>query len=239
MQLLEKLMFLLPSTCVLCGSLSRQLLCAPCQHVLPILSHHCLQCAQIQSTDKQCGACLRKPPPYDRTFALFPYQAPIVRLITDLKFQGHLAHAKLLGELLAEKIKNEWYRQQPLPDLIIPIPLHPLRLKERGFNQALEIARPIGKIVNIPIDPDGARRIKNTVTQTTLSAKYRQKNMSQAFEIERDYRGLHIAVLDDVMTTQHTMRSFAGTLKQAGVSKIDAWCCARALFDIAQRPKTR
>ena len=90
-----------------------------------------------------CGACLKNPPPFDLTHALFPYQPPIMQLIIALKFQHQLSYAQALGEWLTQAIQQGWYRHQPLPDLIIPVPLHPRRLRERGFNQALEIARPI------------------------------------------------------------------------------------------------
>lgn len=150
-----------------------------------------------------------------------------------------MSHAKLLGELLTLKIKNEWYLNKPLPDLIIPIPLHSMRLKERGFNQTLEIARPISRSLAIPIDIKGSQRIKQTDAQSGLAADARSQNLTNAFRICRDYTGISIAVLDDVITTQQTMSSFCKELKQAGARQIDAWCCARALVDIAPRPKTR
>jgi predicted amidophosphoribosyltransferase len=140
---------------------------------------------------------------------------------------------------MCHQIKNVWYSHQTLPDLILPIPLHPIRLKERGFNQAIEIARPISKKLSIPIDTKGPKRIKYTLPQSGLPARQRRKNTCDAFVIQGDYAGLHIAVLDDVITTQHTMWAFCEVLTQAGAVKIDAWCCARAIVDIAQRRKTR
>lgn len=128
---------------------------------------------------------------------------------------------------MTDAIKNHWYADQPLPDLIIPIPLHSQRLHERGFNQALEIARPIAKNLAIPIDYQGIKRIKHTLAQSGLSAKARKQNISQAFAAFRDYSGLSIAVIDDVVTTSHTMMEFCRVLKNQGAAHITVWCCAR------------
>lgn len=229
--------WLLPSTCILCDSLTRntQNLCQLCQQDLPILPHSCQQCADflLSSTINpannllKCGNCLKNPPAYDQTYALFPYQSPINHLITKLKFQHQLSHARILGELLANRIQTQWYWNKPLPDLIIPIPLHPLRLRERGFNQALEIARPIAKALAIPIDFQGVKRIKNTRAQSGLLAEERKRNIAQAFSITRDYSNLTIAILDDVITTGHTVRECCRMLKNQGAARIHVWCCAR------------
>lgn len=239
--LFKKLMSLLPRLCVLCGSASHTArnCCEPCQLALPILSHHCQQCAHILPVGDRCPTCQHNPPPFRQTYALAPYQAPIIHLITRLKFQHQLSHAQLLGDLLTSRIQQDWYLNHPLPDLIIPIPLHPQRLKARGFNQALEIARPIHKALTIPLDLSGSKRIKATAAQSSLTARERGQNMANAFHADRDYTGLHIAVLDDVITTGHTMRAFCQTLKQAGATYIDVWCCARAQVDIAPSPKNQ
>lgn len=224
---------LLPPACVLCGAhgKSAQNICAPCEQALPILPQHCPQCAQFLtfSTDEalRCGACLHSPPPFDRTFALFPYAPPIVQLIVKLKFQGQLSHAKLFGHLMCRAIQHQWYHQQTLPDVLIPVPLHPLRLQERGFNQALEIARTIGKTLELPIDFNGIQRIKPTCAQSGLPALERKLNMAQAFALNTKVTGLHIAVIDDVITTGHTMRELAHVLKMNGARQVDVWCCAR------------
>ena len=224
---------MLPPACVLCGMTTRRFLniCIACQKDLPILAYPCPQCAQNlpMSAKKRlkCGACLSNPPPFDCTFALFPYLAPVVKLITDLKFHHQLSHAKLLGDLMTEKIHTDWYTNGCLPEVILPIPLHAKRLKERGFNQALEIANPIAKSLSIPLDRHGVVRIKHTAAQSSLHAAERKLNMAQAFELRHDYRGKHIAVLDDVITTGHTMIEFCRLLKSHGARKIDVWCCAR------------
>lgn len=233
---------LVPPLCVLCANPTglAHNICDACQKDLPILSHSCRKCAQFLPAtallDKLCGACLKRPPPFTSTYALFPYQAPITQMIIQLKFRRQLSLAKALGDLFVHKMRSTWYANRPLPQLIIPIPLHPLRLRERGFNQALEIARPIARAFALAIDLKGVTRIKHTAAQSGLPARKRQQNLAHAFAAHRDYTGLSLAVIDDVMTTGHTMLEFCNLLKQKGAKSIDVWCCARC--DIAIKAKT-
>lgn len=221
----------LPHCCLLCYGLTdtRHDLCRACWNDLPHLTMHCLRCANslLSTTQMLCGECLQHPPPFDYTHALFYYQPPITQLILQLKFQHQLAHAQLLGELLADKIREQWYQAKPLPQAILPIPLHTSRLKERGFNQAIEIARPIAKHTRLPLLLNHCLRIKATAPQTTLAAKERQHNLQQAFAMKNLLPYDHLAVVDDVMTTGSTMMEFCRMLKKHGVKTIDVWCCAR------------
>jgi ComF family protein len=153
-----------------------------------------------------------------------------VQLIKGLKFQRRLSVAKLLGELFVERLEA---LRLPRPDLILPMPLHPTRLRERGFNQALEIARPIGRALRLPIDLTGVARIKQTAAQSTLSGEARKRNVAHAFELKQHYRGVTIAVLDDVMTTQYTMTALCQLLKQAQAKQVIVWCAARAMHQVA------
>lgn len=174
-----------------------------------------------------CGECIQKKPPFQRTHALFLYEPPIPKLILDLKFHHQFAHAKLLGELLAKKIQEKWYQTDELPTAIIPIPLHPKRLQERGFNQALEIARPIARRLNLPLFIHDLKRHKATLAQAQLPANLRRQNILQAFSTKKLFNNEHIAVVDDVITTGNTMREFCRLLKKQGAGKISVWCCAR------------
>jgi ComF family protein len=224
--------WLLPPTCILCHAASRQTLdlCHACADDLPILSQSCMRCAAILTTDGLvCGDCLKEPPAFDTTYALFSYQTPITKLIMELKFHQQLVNAHLLGKLMAETLEKRWYYNKTRPDVIIPIPLHPKRLQERGFNQALEIARPISKTLQIPIDILSCRRIKYTKAQAQLVSVKRGQNMKNAFTINRDLTGLYVAVLDDVITTGRTMGEFSKALKAAGAYRVDAWSVARAI----------
>ncbi|HSW69063.1 MAG TPA: ComF family protein [Gammaproteobacteria bacterium] len=226
--------WVLPHVCIFCKNISHRPedLCSSCLQNLPVLKQGCLSCANVLPLEKSqafCGECLQKKPPFDITHSLFLYQPPVPKLILDLKFYHALTHAKLLGELLAEKIIHEWYQESALPTVIIPMPLHVSRLKERGFNQAVEIARPIAKALDLPLMIHDVARIKPTLPQATLSADKRKKNVKNAFLIKKSLENQHVAVVDDVITTGNTMREFCRMLKRRGAGKISVWCCARAL----------
>ena len=141
--------FLLPQYCVLCQQKTNRDLsiCWACEKDLPFAGHVCRNCAKpLLTQDQVCGKCLKKPPPYHDLFTLFRYEQPIIAMITRLKFNNQLVYAKLLGELMANYLKDI-----KNPDFIIPVPLHNKRLQSRGFNQSVEIARPISKKLQIPI----------------------------------------------------------------------------------------
>jgi len=178
-----------------------------------------------------CGSCLTKTPPFDIIHAAYLYEAPFSKFILELKFGKKLINARLLGELLAEKIVYEWYINKPLPQALIPIPLHPSRLKERGFNQALEIARPIAHQLQLPLLHSHCLRIKATLPQATLTKEQRKINIKNAFSIRRPIPYQHIAVIDDVITTGDTITAFCHLLKKAGIQQIDVWCSARPAMD--------
>lgn len=161
---------------------------------------------------------------FDNTYALFNYAPPISSLIAKLKFQGDLSVAKLFSQYWIDYFLNK----KSLPELIIPVPLHHKRLKERGFNQALEIAKPIGNYFKIPVDTKSCVRIKNTQAQSSLTAKKRINNVSNAFKLDYSISVKHVAILDDVMTTGNTVSEMGYLLKEAGIGRVDVWCCARA-----------
>ena len=226
--------WLLPYTCILCHghSTRSQDLCDDCFADLPHLLYACPRCANPLANEHSltCGFCLKQKISFDATFALFSYQAPITKLIMNLKFGQSLVNARILGELLAQNIQEKWYYNNPLPEIIIPMPLHTQRLQERGFNQAIEIARPIAKKLFLPMEIDACKRIKQTAAQATLPARQRLHNIRNAFHIPETIPYKYVAVIDDVITTGHTMNEFCHTLKQAGVQRIDVWCCARSNF---------
>ncbi|MES2141340.1 MAG: ComF family protein [Pseudomonadota bacterium] len=224
--------WLFPFTCILCCEEARREidLCLDCEKNLPWLDHICTHCAAPLCLEANaiCGTCLKKPFPFYKTYILFSYTEPIRKLITGIKFQQRLLYANILGNLLAEKIELS-YQEEQLPHVIIPVPLHKKRLRERGFNQAMEIARPIQKKLKIPIDYKSCQRVRNTVAQSTLLANQRSTNVKKAFAIteQKNVINKHIALLDDVMTTGHTLIELSSSLYDAGVKRIDVWCCAR------------
>jgi ComF family protein len=221
---------LFPPHCRLCGAAARdtrRLLCRACLGELPWLAQHCPQCAcplDTPGTPSPCGHCQRQVPAFDATHALFHYRAPVDHLLKRLKFSGELALGPLLGELLAEQMA---LRTDPLPQQLIPVPLHPARLRERGFNQATELARAIGKHLEIPPAWRLCQRLRNTQPQSLLSNTARRLNLRNAFSVSGT-PSAHVAIVDDVMTTGHTSNELARALKQAGAEKVEVWVIARA-----------
>ena len=132
--------------------------------------------------------------------------------------------APILADLLLARIDKD-----SLPDFIVPMPLHPIRLRERGFNQALEISRKVSKKCGIPLLPDICKRIKDTTSQAGLPWKEREKNIREAFTCEIDLSGRHIAMLDDVMTTGATLNELAKVLRKHGAKHVSGWVAARTL----------
>lgn len=223
----------MPFTCVLCHhpALYPYDLCAACHQELPILPHSCPRCArEIFISVAECGECLKQPPPFDATYAMFAYEDGVKKLILDLKFMQTLINAEILGKLLIKKILTDWYAHKKLPDVIIPIPLHPHRVKERGFNQAVEIARPIAKKLSISLQTSAVIRVKHTVAQATLVAEKRRENIKNAFAVNHDFSNQHVAILDDVITTGQTITEFARVLKKSGAAQIDVWACAKRIL---------
>jgi len=209
--------------CVLCKAASgAHMLCPACYADLPRIANACPQCA-APSGGERCGSCLTHPPAYDRALAALDYTFPVDKLIQTLKYGHQLALAHLLGELTAVKL-----RPQLRPDSILPMPLHPARLRERGFNQAHEIAKVIAKKSGLALDPRLATRIVNTPPQAALALDARLKNVKGAFACSHDVKNKHIALVDDVMTSGATLNELAKTLKQAGAREISVWVVARA-----------
>lgn len=222
---------ILPNQCLLCGlpTHNEQTLCQPCIAELPQTTNRCYQCGNELtgkiSARQICGSCLKHPPAFTTTITAFRYQHPIDYLIAQLKFNHKLHCAKILGELMAVIIKNHY--AEKLPQLIIPVPLHKKRLLTRGFNQAAELAKPIAKELNIPIDYDSCIRIKNTDPQSGLPEKQRKNNIRNSFQIIKPISIEHIAIIDDVVTTGNTVRELSKIIKRTGVKRIDIWCCAK------------
>ncbi|MGB8544767.1 MAG: ComF family protein, partial [Azonexus sp.] len=165
----------------------------------------------------------KDPPAFARTIALFRYEFPVDRLIQALKYGHQLALAAWLGHRLGERLVAENY------DLLLPLPLHPSRLRTRGFNQSLEIARVTSKALAIPMNPAILTRIRATPPQAELPLKERGRNVRGAFECARDLAGKRILLVDDVMTTGSTLREAARILKLHGAGQITVAVAARAL----------
>ncbi|QAU24486.1 ComF family protein [Dyella sp. M7H15-1] len=219
--------WLLPWRCLLCGDADANGmdLCADCAAELPRNTHCCQRCAlPLPMSVPLCGRCQRKVPPWDAAWAPFRYAWPLDWLETRFKFSRDLAAGRALTTL--------WQREAcpvTLPRMIIPVPLHHRRLRERGYNQAVEIARPLASIFGIPCRHDVLIRTRHTDAQTGLDAMERRRNLRGAFVLRNAVPlPTHVAVLDDVFTTGATLAECVRTLKRAGVVRVDAWALARA-----------
>jgi ComF family protein len=218
---------LLPAQpCLLCGANTHDgLCCAACDADLPRLTEdHCPICALPTLAGSVCGKCLKQPPPFDHTVAAFSYNFPLDKLIQALKYRERLILVNFLADALTRRITTR-------PDCIVALPLHPTRLRERGFNQSLLLARRVSRQLGVPLLVDACERVRNTPPQSSLPWKERDKNMRQAFACtpSADVRGKHVAVVDDVMTTGASVGELARALKQAGASEVSAWVVARTL----------
>ena len=223
--------YLYPASCAVCGfdSDTAHEICGQCRDSLPYNTPACKRCAlplAFESDDAICGQCLNSAPAFNQAFSLLQYISPTDLLIQAMKFNGKLRFANLLGKLLADALSER--KSISLPQVILPVPLHPSRQRDRGFNQALEIARPVSKVLKIPLNFKSCIRTRPTVAQSTLNAKKRRANIRGAFKMTENLHVQHAAIIDDVITTGQTVNEMAHTLKQQGVENIEVWSIARA-----------
>lgn len=221
---------LYPPRCLICNGSGQkgQDLCGPCARSLPWLKHACHQCALPLPDDSGdaliCGRCLKKKPFFDFSLSLFSFEKEIVTLIHQLKFHDKLAVSRLLGDLLADTA----VRKLEKPECLLPVPLNKKRLKQRGFNQSIEISRSLGKAWDIPLEINLVNRTRDTQPQTGLDAKQRRKNIRGVYEITGAIKYSHVAIVDDVVTTGSTVNELARILKKGGVKKVSVYSIARA-----------
>ena len=212
--------YLFGGDCFVCRGTAKNLLCAQCEAELPRLERPlCPRCALESPGGAVCGRCLSHSPAYDATYAALAYDFPADALVHALKFRGELALAPLLASLLAAKVRAE-----PV-DHVVPVPLSAERLRRRGYNQAVEIARHLGK----PVEVGLCERTRDAPPQMELPYAERQRNVRGAFRCTRALIGARIAVVDDVMTTGATLGEIARTLKAAGAVHVENWVVARTL----------
>jgi ComF family protein len=225
---------LLPCSCALCGERARDPVCAPCALRYANGGRpRCRRCANPlaphEPAGQACGACLAEEPAFDATLVAVDYAPPLDGLVLGLKFGARLPLAPWFGHLLRDAVLAQagW----PLPDLLCPVPLGPRRLAERGFNQALEIARPLASALGIALQPRLATRAVETAAQSGVTPRERARNIRGAFEVAPDMaariEGRHVGVVDDVMTSGHTLNELAATLKAAGAARVSNLVFAR------------
>jgi ComF family protein len=220
---------LLPPRCLLCGGRGTdgRDLCAACEADLAPNTPCCPLCAlSLATAAPACGACLRRAPPFAAAWVPFRYGHPLDLLEGRFKFHADLAAGRVLAELLVARAAQAG---PALPQLLVPVPLHQARLRARGYNQALELARPLACALGLPLRHDLLARSRATAAQTGLDAKTRRRNLHGAFEAAPASAWPdHVALLDDVMTTGATLGEATRTLRRAGVARVDVWALARA-----------
>ncbi len=171
-----------------------------------------------------CGRCQAAAPVFQQCHGALHYEGAVRHLVGGLKFDGKLAYGRLLARLLGDYLEVGGTQ---MPELLLPVPLHPRRLRLRGFNQALEIARPLGRRFSIPVEARTCSRIRATLPQAELELAERQGNLRGAFALRGTLHARHVAIVDDVVTTGATVSALAGVLLRQGVSRVDVWAVAR------------
>ncbi len=221
---------LLPNVCVMCGEAAKTLnLCASCERSLTRIAAGCLTCAVPLSHSGECAECRRAAPLFHHIVAPFHYRPPLSALIWEMKFRRRIAIARTLGFTLAKALTAA-EGLGGVPQLLLPVPLHRSRLRDRGFNQALEITRVLAEQLRVPFKEGALARGKATETQTRLNRQARRKNVAGAFHLRKPLNVGHVAIIDDVVTTGSTISEVARVLRHAGIGRVDVWACARAQY---------
>jgi ComF family protein len=218
--------------CLLCDEAADGALaiCTSCEAELPWLGGHCQVCAlPLPSHGLVCGACLKKPPSFSKVEVPWRYAFPIDSLITRFKHQARWPLGRLLGELLSQHLLHAFDEGLPRPDLLLPVPLAGRRQRQRGFNQAAMLGQWLSPRLQVPLQAHWLQRIIDTPAQQQLNAATRKRNLRKAFALAPGsvVSGLHVALVDDVLTTGATAESLARLLNKAGAARIDVYCLAR------------
>ena len=220
--------WLLPRRCLLCGlPAGDSHLCAGCEADLPRVGLACPHCAAPVVTQGVCAACLQHPPSFSSACAPLIYAGTARYLLIQFKYQRRLSYAQPLIQSLLHELRE---RDETLPQALIPVPIHAKRLRERGFNQALELTRPLGAALGVRVWPGAVRRVRETRPQNQLAEDERVANVRGVFAL---HDGLelpeHVAIVDDVLTTGATARELARVFAKHGCKQVDVWCACRAL----------
>ncbi|MGA3248709.1 MAG: ComF family protein [Paraburkholderia sp.] len=224
----------LPNLCALCGNLSQNTLCRGCDEAYANETRlRCTVCAvplpssrRDRSAGYRCADCVATPPPFAATLALADYRAPLDTLAVGLKFRARLMLADEFAQRLA-RLADDMLDASDWPDVIAPVPLAARRLVERGYNQAWQIAKPLGRALRVRSDATLVARVIETAPQSRLDLDARRQNVGRAFQVNARVHGLHVAVVDDVMTTGATLEALAHTLKAAGARRVTNFVALR------------
>ncbi|MBV8604012.1 MAG: ComF family protein [Pelomonas sp.] len=223
-----------PGQCTVCRAWSERAVCADCLQRYARPQPRCWTCAlplpasAMGHVEARCGACLHTPPPLDRCIAALDYAFPWDGLLRRFKFEQALELRGALADRLDQALSAA---RTPLPDVLLAVPLSRDRLRERGYNQSLELARVLGRRLGLRAPSRWLLRVRETAPQSALDLAARRGNVKGAFAVEPHHldriAGRHIALVDDVMTTGTTLMELARVLRQAGAARVQAWVVAR------------
>lgn len=216
------------SICILCKQYhnDKMAVCSHCIELMPLLGPGCHHCA-YPLPDTQflvCGHCIKNPPSFDRAFIKYTFEEPLRTLLHQFKYHNGLYLTSFLSYLIFKSLSS----QVEMPQCLIPVPMHPQRIKRRGFNQAAILARSLAKKFKLPCDLFSCQKTLNTKPQAGLDEKQRKINLRSAF-VTHQLPYQHVAIIDDLLTTGNTANELAYTLKKSGVKQVDVWCCARTI----------
>ena len=219
-------------TCAGCGGVSGAGFCAVCAADLPRTSNPCAGCGLARPVAR----CPRQAAPWqvEAVVAPFLYAPPLDHHIQQLKYAGARSLGRAFGLLLAPAVRDACRDV----DVLVAVPLHPTRLRERGYNQAIEIARPLCRALDVPVLLRGIERRHASPSQTGGSAVQRHASVAAAFRVARSLAGLRIAIVDDVITTGATVNALAAELLAAGAARCIAVAAARTP-EAAHQPRNR
>jgi ComF family protein len=234
----------LPQSCACCQQkiphTTDLALCNECHFALPWLGHCCVICSlPLDSHTQVCGKCLLTQPDFASSKIPFRYDYPLNHLILDFKFNHHFARGKLLSQLLIDFLQDA-YKDQPLPDALVPVPIHPWRRFRRGFNQSELLARDIARAIDIKAHYRLCYRQQQATSQKDSSKQARRDNLTNAFAVAPQkvslIKGKHLALVDDVVTTGATVDELSRLLLQQGAASVVVWALARTP-DLALEPR--
>lgn len=212
---------LLPGTCALCGANDSGLLCTPCrERYFGRAALRCERCAiELSALSPLCGRCVAQVPAFDASFAAATYEAPVDELVQALKFREQLPFASALAQLMLQSVPKDAIADA---SVVLAVPLSAERLAARGFNQAHEIAKLLARAWRLPLMTEACVRVRDTEPQSALPPDERRDNMRGAFAVSRReaIQGRHVLVVDDVMTTGHTLDALAACLKRNGAARV-------------------
>lgn len=218
--------FYFPDLCPLCRLHSANHgVCEYCINTLPWQKQCCPICAEPGTSHHVCGKCLHRKPAFDQIIAPLLYEGVVKKSISQLKFHQQLKHTRWLSHMMQKHLASLAIVDKP--DVLLPVPLHKIRIKERGYNQALELTKALVKFFSISMDRRSLCKIRATPPQSEQNFKVRQQNIKKAFQVKKDFTGQHVCIVDDVVTTGSTVNEIAKLLKKHGARKVSVWAVAR------------